>query len=201
MSLNDHIRQRYPNEPTELIARDLNISVSKVYNRAWAMGIKKNKDYVNPGWNNLIEFGKSTRFLKGNTPHNKGVAMPPHVYEKVKDTMFKKGQKPHNTKPVGTINFRMDKDGRNYAYIKIADCNWKLMHRVVWEQHNGPIPRGNIVRFKDGNTMNWDINNLEMISQHNNMELNTIQRFPEDVQELMKLISKLKRKLNGKKQN
>ena len=95
----------------------------------------------------------------------------------------------------------MDKDGRNYAYIKIADCNWKLMHRVVWEQHNGPIPRGNIVRFKDGNTMNWDINNLEMISQHNNMELNTIQRFPEDVQELMKLISKLKRKLNGKKQN
>lgn len=204
MSLNDHIRQRYPHEPTDLIARDLNISIRQVYNRAFAMGLKKTDEYIKthqPGWADLKERGKDFRFKKGHEPHNKGVPMSPDVYERVKPTMFKKGIKPHNTKPVGTINWRMDKDGRNYAYIKIKDKDWRLMHRVVWEQHHGPIPPKHVVRFKDGNTMNWDISNLEMISQVNNMECNSIQRFPEDVQELIKLNSKLKRKINGTKQN
>lgn len=204
MSLNDHIRQRYPHEPTDLIARDLNISIRQVYNRAYAMGLKKTDEYIKthqPGWGNIQEHGKDFRFKKGHEPHNKGVQMSPDVYERVKPTMFKKGIKPHNTKPVGTIKWRIDKEGRNYAYIKIKDKDWRLMHRVVWEQHHGPIPPKHVVRFKDGNTMNWDISNLEMISQVNNMEFNSIQRFPEDVQELIKLNSKLKRKINGTKQN
>jgi hypothetical protein len=75
------------------------------------------------------------------------------------------------------------------------------MHRVVWEQHNGSIPPGHVVRFKDGNTMHWDINNLEMIDMRNNMDRNTIQRFPVEIQEVIKLNSKLKKKINGTKQN
>ena len=110
--------------------------------------------------------------------------MSSDVYQRVKHTMFKKGDKPHNTQPVGTIHFRTDKAGRTYAYIKIKDKDWRLMHRVVWEQHNGPIPPGHVIRFKDGNTMNWDINNLEMFHQSGNMELNTIQRFPAELQEV-----------------
>jgi hypothetical protein len=204
MTINDHIRQRYPHEPTDLIARDLNISIRQVYNRAYSMGLNKTDEYIRthqPGWADLKERGKNTRFKKGDTPHNKGVPMSSDVYERVKNTMFKKGGKPHNTQPVGTINWRMDKEGRNYAYIKIKDRDWRLMHRVVWEQHNGPIPPCHIIRFKDGNTMNWDINNLEMLHQSGNMELNTIQRFPAEIQEVMKLNSKLKKKINGKKQN
>ncbi len=63
------------------------------------------------------------------------------------------------------------------------------------------------IRMKDGliervdNTMNWDINNLEMFHQSGNMELNTIQRFPAELQEVIKLKSKLKKKINGTKQN
>jgi hypothetical protein len=58
-----------------------------------------------------------------------------------------------------------------------------------------------VVRFKDGNTMHWDINNLEMIDMRNNMDRNTIQRFPVEIQEVIKLNSKLKKKINGTKQN
>jgi hypothetical protein len=58
-----------------------------------------------------------------------------------------------------------------------------------------------VVRFKDGNTMHWDINNLELIGQCQNMELNTIQRYPNEVRQVIKLNNKLKRKINGKKQN
>lgn len=201
MTIKEHIKERYPNESTELIARDLNIPIKRVYYIAYSMGIKKSSEYLNPGHSNLETYGTSTRFKKGSVPPNKGLPMPKHVYDKVKPTMFKKGNKPHNTQPVGTIHYRDDRGGKTYAYIKIADSDWRLMHRVVWEQHNGPIPRGHIVRFKDGNTMNWDIANLEMISQHNNMELNTIQRYPDEVQQVMKLNCKLKRKINGKKQN
>jgi len=204
MSLKEHIKQRYPNEPTDLIARDLNISINKVYQTAFRLGLKKSAEYMSthrPGWGNIKEHGKNTRFIKGHTPHNKGVPMSSDVYERVKHTMFKKGNKPFNTQPIGTIHWRADKEGRSYAYIKIADCDWRLMHRVVWEQHNGPIPAGHVVRFKDGNTMNYDITNLEMFHQSGNMELNTIQRFPAELQEVIKLKSKLKKKINGTKQN
>jgi hypothetical protein len=168
------------------------------------MGLHKSKEYLaseTSGRHNLIEAGKKHRFTKGNKPHNKGAKMPEHIYDRVKPTMFKKGNKPHNTQPVGTINFRTDKEGRTYAYVKIKDSDWRLMHRVVWEQHNGSIPPGHVVRFKDGNTMHWDINNLEMIDMRNNMDRNTIQRFPVEIQEVIKLNSKLKKKINGTKQN
>lgn len=204
MSINDIIRKRFPNERTQDLANDLGLTYSQVANRAFSMGLKKSIEFKmsdKSGRHNLIEGGKKFRFTKGHEPHNKGVPMRSDVYERVKPTMFKKGSKPHNTQPVGTIHFRTDKEGRTYAYIKIKDKDWRLMHRVVWEQHHGLIPPKHVVKFKDGNTMNWDISNLEMISQCGNMECNTIQRFPAELQEVIKLKSKLKKKINGTKQN
>ena len=204
MNINEIIRKRFPNERTQDLANELGWTYSKLANRAYNLGIKKSEEFKmsdKSGRYNLIEGGKATRFTKGHEPHNKGVPMRSDVYERVKPTMFKKGSKPHNTQPIGTIHFRTDKDGRTYAYIKIKDKDWRLMHRVVWEQHNGPIPSKHIVKFKDGNTMNWDISNLEMISQCGNMECNTIQRFPAELHEVIKLKSKLKKKINGTKQN
>lgn len=204
MSINEIIKKRFPNERTQDLANELGLTYSQVANRAFSMGLKKSIEFKmsdKSGRHNLIEGGKKFRYPKGHEPHNKGVPMRSDVYERVKPTMFKKGSKPHNTQPVGTIHWRMDKQGRNYAYIKIKDKDWRLMHRVVWEQHHGPIPPKHVVRFKDGNTMNWDISNLEMISQTGNMECNTIQRFPAELQEVIKLKCKLKKKINGTKQN
>ena len=204
MTINEIIKKRFSNERTQDLANDLGLTYSQVANRAFSMGLKKSIEFKmsdKSGRQNLIEGGKPFRYPKGHQPHNKGVAMSSDVYNRVKPTMFKKGGKPHNTQPVGTIHFRTDKAGRTYAYIKIKDSDWRLMHRVVWEQHNGPIPPGHVVRFKDGNTMNWDINNLEMFHQSGNMELNTIRRFPAELQEVIKLKSKLKKKINGTKQN
>jgi hypothetical protein len=204
MTLDEIIIQRYANMRTIDLANELGVKYCTVANKAYRMGLKKSKEYLASelsGRRNLLEKGMATRFKKGNIAHNKGAKMPKHVYERAKATMFKKGNKPSNTQPVGTINFRTDSAGRTYAYIKIKDSDWRLMHRVVWEEHHGPIPRGMVVRFKDGNTMHWDINNLELIGQCQNMELNTIQRYPNEVRQVIKLNNKLKRKINGKKQN
>jgi hypothetical protein len=37
-----------------------------------------------------------------------------------------------------------------------------VLHRVLWEEHNGPIPKGKILIFKDGNRANVAMWNLEL---------------------------------------
>ena len=196
--MNDIIRERYPFEPTKKIADDLGLSESSVYNRAFAMGVKKDPVYLRstqypPGYLG----GKATQFQKGQTPPNKGQKMSKDVYQKVEKTMFKKGNKPMNTQPIGTIHQRKDTGGKMYLYIKLADSKWQLLNRYTWEQHNGPIPKGMVVVYKDGNYLNNDINNLLMITLKENMARNTIQRLPKELQQVMRLKCKLIKKINN----
>jgi hypothetical protein len=196
--MNDIIRQRYPFEPTKKIADDLGLSESSVYNRAWSMGIKKDPVYLRstqfpPGYLG----GKATQFQKGQAPPNKGQKMSTDVYQKVAKTMFKKGNKPMNTQPIGTIHQRSDKSGKMYLYIKLADSNWQLLNRYTWEQYHGPIPKGLIVAYKDGNYLNNDINNLMLLTKKENMARNTIQRFPVELQNLIKINCKLNKKIKN----
>ena len=196
--MNDIIRERYPFEPTKKIADDLGLSEGSVYNRAYAMGIKKDPVYLRstqypPGYLG----GKATQFQKGSVPANKGQKMSKDVYEKAKPTMFKKGNKPMNTQPIGTIHQRKDTGGKMYLYIKLADSKWQLLNRYTWEQHNGPIPKGMVVVYKDGNYLNNDINNLLMITKKENMARNTIQRLPKELQQVMRLKCKLINKINN----
>lgn len=41
----------------------------------------------------------------------------------------------------------------------------KHVHRLEWEKHNGKIPNGFIVHHKDENKLNWNIDNLELLSR------------------------------------
>ena len=191
----------YPHHSTKYIAELLGVSISKVYNTAWDAKVKKSAQYMlTPESGRIIEPSVANQFKPGHTPHNKGKQISAEIYEKVAPTMFKKGNKPHNTKPNGTINIRADKSGRLYQYIKIKDCQWELLQRYVWTQANGEIPPGSVVIFLDGNYLNCELNNLQVISRRENMARNTIQRYPAELQEVMKLTSKLKRKTNGKQQ-
>jgi hypothetical protein len=195
--MNDIIRERYPFEPTKKIADDLGLSEGSVYNRAYAMGIKKDPVYLRstqfpPGYLG----GKATQFQKGTVPPNKGQKMSTEVYQKCARTMFKKGTIPPNTQPIGTIHQRKDTGGKIYQYIKLADCNWQLLNRYTWEMHNGPIPKGMVVVYKDGNYLNNDIANLLMITKKENMARNTIQRLPKELQQVMRLKCKLINKIN-----
>ena len=191
----------YPHHSSKYIAELLGVSITKVYNTAWAANVKKSAEYMlTPESGRIIEPSVANQFKPGHTPHNKGKQMDAEIYDKVAPTMFKKGNKPHNTKPVGTINVRADTQGRLYQYIKIKDCQWELLQRHVWTQANGEIPPGSVVIFLDGNYLNCELNNLQVISRRENMARNTIQRYPAELQEVMKLTSKLKRKTNGKQQ-
>ncbi|MDR1902790.1 MAG: HNH endonuclease [Treponema sp.] len=64
-------------------------------------------------------------------------------------------------KPLGTEKKR---DG--YTMIKIAEPNvWDYKHRQLWEAANGPVPKGHMVIFADGNISNLELNNLLLVSK------------------------------------
>lgn len=123
--------------------------------------------------NRGIKTGNSGRFEKGQNPWNAGrtgIRVSPQ-------TEFKKGQLPANTLHDGAVTIRNDrcsKTGkpRKYKYIRIAQAKWVLYHRYIWAQHNGPIPPRHIVRFKNGDTLDCRIENLEMISMAENVKKN-----------------------------
>lgn len=113
--------------------------------------------------------GRTGCFEKGHEPHNKGKKMSQETYEKLKATMFKKGDIPIQYRPVGSE--RISKDG--FVEIKTEDPNkWELKHRVVWEKTNGEIPKGHVVIFLDGNTRNFQLDNLMCITMAENLYLN-----------------------------
>lgn len=88
--------------------------------------------------------------------------MPPEIYAKVAPTMFKKGQLPIQARPVGSECWRSD----GYLWVKVALPNkWRLKHHLIWESKNGPIPKGHLIIFADGNCKNFDINNLICVTR------------------------------------
>jgi len=150
-----------------------------------------------------LNSGMNYRFQPGHEAHNKGKPMSREVYAKVAPTMYKPGNKPPNTREDHATSIRIDKTGRPYSYTKVKDSMWVLTHRILWESIHGEVPKGHVVRFKDGNTMNLHITNLECIPKTENAIRNSIQRFPGELQKVIRLKSKLNKtiKNHGKKPN
>ncbi len=122
------------------------------------------------GWST----GRDGKFQKGNIPHPDAHAKGPNK------TTFKKGNVPVNHRPIDSE--RISKDG--YVEIKIAEpAKWHAKHRVEWEKHHGPIPKGHIVIFVDGNPLHWQIENLQMISRAEHAILNKrgLRNVPDEV--------------------
>lgn len=192
------ITENYSDMNSKDIATILNRPLSGIYGKANTLGLYKSNEYIKNmlkfEGKKLAEFGKNYQFKKENIPYNYGKKMPAEIYEKCKRTMFKKGNKPTNTKKKG--DERKDVDG--YTYVKIADKNWQLKHRIIWESVNGSIPDDSIIIFKDKNIENFDINNLQMITKTENMLRNTIHQYPKPIQQVIKLKNKLKKKINEK---
>ena len=113
-----------------------------------------------------IRNGLDGKFKKNCTPWNKGLK---GVRTGGKSTQFKKGQVPLTYRPVGSERVNVD----GYIEIKTADpSTWELKHRVVYEKHNGKIPKEHAVIFLDKNKLNFDIDNLALVSKKELLQLN-----------------------------
>lgn len=121
---------------------------------------------------------KAWLFKKGSISWNKGIKLS--IGANI--TSFQKGHKPANTKPEGTVSARYhNRDKCIYLYIKISDRNWELLSRYNWEKAYGPIPKKHVIRFKDKDTTNCNIENLELVSMRDNLLRNAPEVRPDSI--------------------
>lgn len=193
----------YPHKSTREIAQQLNRSKKSIYSQANLMQLSKSSEYMTQKRLREAELlkvvGADHRFSKGNVPGNKGKKqteyMSAEAIERTARTRFQPGQKPVNYKPVGSTRINVE----GYIEVKTKDpSKWQLLHRFIWKIWNGPIPKDHIIIFKDGNKKNCAIENLEMITMEENVLRNSIQRYPPELKEIMRLQGKLKRKIATK---
>lgn len=97
-----------------------------------------------------IRTGRTTQFEKGCNCQNRGSR---HV-------------------PIGSEHFMNRNSKRRYIMVKVAEPNvWKYKHIWEWEKHHGPVPKGKLIIFADGNTLNTDISNLVMVDRAQNVTM------------------------------
>ena len=201
-----YVKDNYANTPTQQIAAHINRTITAVFGLVSRLGLEKSEAFRNsplsgrlrPGSN----IGGNTRFKKGIVPVTKGKKqheyMSAEAIERTKATRFKKGNQPHNIKRDQEIVIRTNyKRNIKSVWVRIEKGKWRELHRVLWEQTMGPIPKGINIQFKDRNPLNTHPSNLYMIDRHNQMRQNTIHRYTPEVKELIRLVSKLKRKIKS----
>ena len=201
-----YIVAHYPNTSSKAMAEHLGISLNKLYAHANALGVSKSLEYVanvtREKWKTgAHENSRKAHFSKGHAPANKGKRqeefMSAEAIERTKQTRFKKGQAPHNaySSEHGVVSVRKDKSGRSYQWVKLAHGNWKMLHVVIWESENGPVPKGHMVVFKNKDSMDARLSNLELVDRAEHMRRNTIHNLPEELKENIRLVTRINRKV------
>lgn len=109
-------------------------------------------------------------FEKGFTPWNKDRKMTEEEKKKSMSTWFKEGSTPANTRPIGST--RENADG--YVVIKTKKTGrWTLYQRHIYEQAHGvKLGKDDLIMFADGNTRNFDVDNLVRITREELLYLN-----------------------------
>ena len=108
----------------------------------------------------------------------------------------KNGNRCQQEKPVGTIS----KWECGYARIKTGKNEWEFIQRYVWKEHHGEIPPNHSVIFLDGNTDNYNIENLALVNRNELMKYNSMRLNSNDQElnrvtvNLAKLMTKVKEK-------
>ena len=106
----------------------------------------------------------------------------------------KDGNRCQQEKPIGTIS-RWE---CGYTRIKTGDNEWEFIQRYIWKKHHGEIPPGHSVIFLDGNTDNYNIENLALVNRNELMKYNSMRLNSNDIElnktavNLAKLIVKVK---------
>lgn len=214
------LRLLYPNTSNPELAKQFGRTRHAIDSAGRAFGLAKTPAHIaaHARLQKGARIGVEHQFKKGTVPANKGLRRPGFAPGRMRETQFKKGSRSgiaeRNWKPIGTVL----PDPEGYLRIKVREAVhgveatgfgnarvWPLLGRHVWEQHNGPIPPGHVIAFKDRDRNNCTIENLESISRAEMARRNRMWgRLPQELAEVIHLNGVLKRKvrrLSGEKQN
>lgn len=196
------LREHYPTTITRQLAPMIGRPASSIYGRAKTLGLAKSPEFFASDKSGRMSRGNAfrgarNRFPKGHVPANKGVRGVHYSPA----TEFKAGQRPHNYAPIGSL--RVHSSG--YLQRKVTETgyppdDWKMVHRLVWEEAHGPIPDGYSVAFKHGRRTavleEITVDALELVSRRELMARNTVHTMPPELARLAQLRGVLKREIN-----
>lgn len=144
--------------------------------------------------NHGILSGRTGCFEKGDLPWNTGTKGATSANK----TSFEKGHAPANRKPMWDERI-CTKNG--HILMKVPEKNpytnaptrYKAKHVYVYEQVHGPIPKGCVVFFLDGDNLNCDPENLIAVSRAELLNLNRLgyKDAPAELKPSLLLMSKL----------
>lgn len=196
------IVKSYPNVKSSELAEKYDVPLSTIYKTAQRYNVKKSAAFLNSCKSGRIQPGQhlspETELKKGNKCATKGKRIESIIKNKEKlkhwreKCLWKKGHKPYNTAKNGEIRWRKNP---GYFFIRIEENNWEFYHRYLWRNHKGDIPEGFNIIFKDGNSRNCKIQNLECISNAELAERNRDSKYPEDVRKAIRLKNKLTKQI------
>jgi hypothetical protein len=191
-------------------AEVLGRTVSSVQQRVNLLGLHKPLEWVAGRARQRWAEGRhenSRKALAGGRGWNKGVKGSTGLHPNCRTTQFKAGRpaaEARNYRPIGSL--RITRDGA--LERKVTDDpnvyparRWVPVTRLVWEQHNGPIPEGHAVAFKEGRkTTDPDritVDALELVSRAELARRNAPwKRYPKEVTDLIRLKGRVTRQIN-----
>lgn len=181
----------------------------QIFAKANSLGLKKSVKFMREQHGAHIARVSSGRFKTGHQTWNKGVAGSTGNHPNTRRTQFKKGemhgQAQHNWVPIGTEKVR-----EGYLVRKITDngpypaARWQPVHRLVWEQANGPVPEGHVVVFRPGrhstDVASITTDAVELVSREELMARNSYwNNLPPEVAQIVRLRGQITRKINSKR--
>ena len=197
------LQKLYPDTPTAELARLFECPLYTIYGKAQKLGLFKSGDYLqSPAACRLRRgdnVGKEFRFKKGHVPANRGKKSPGFAPGRMGETQFQKGNKSKNWKPLGSERVVDGYRLRKVSETGYPPSDWRPVHRLLWEEANGPIPPDHIVIFIDGDRTHIELTNLKLISRQELAARNRMWNiYPRELAEAIQLAGALKRKINGR---
>jgi hypothetical protein len=171
------LNELYPTTRTKEIAARLGRNDQSVYNKAFQLKLSKAKDYMSASHGG-------------------------HLRELVKSGAAKLFPNTHKflSYPIGSE--RITRDG--FIQRKVSDAGnesqkWRPVHHLIWEEHNGPVPKMHIILFKDGNKRNTVIENLVCISKAEAIASRSTANLPKELAEIISLRGQIVRAINQRR--
>jgi hypothetical protein len=161
------LRRDYPHLSAGELAARLGRSQRSVYREAAALGLRKNRTYLEAlsARRRANGVGRGSRFRQGHRPWNTGL----QGYDaggRSAATRFQKGQLPWNHQPIGAE--RIPSDGYRQRKVTDTRCtrrDWVGVHVLVYREQHGEVPPDHIVIFIDGDKTHIAPQNLTAVSR------------------------------------
>lgn len=213
----DYIKKHYKSKTYKQIANELGRSTKSVNGKARQLGLTKKKIIIkNRVWTKEKDaelariypfksnkevadlLNLTVRAIQSRAKHLCLYKDPSFV----KNGLYKKGNLPHSTRPIGYVRHTLDG-----PMIKIANsrtkADWITYQLYVWLSAGNKMPQdGYFVRlkpeYKNLPYEQWESRHMALVNRRQNLEKNTIHRYPKEVVSAIQLLSSLRKQINEK---